>query len=200
MGMAEIGERILADARREAEEELSRAGAAADEARASARQEAERVRAEVMRAAEAEARSERQRILAAGEMEPKRALLAAKGELIAETLARVRARLGSATSGAQYKRLLLSWIERGAADLPGPEVEVILAERDVRAKVLGEKDLASLAPRLPGRRLVLSRETRPILGGVVLRSGAVELNASFDARLEARQDELAAEIARRMFS
>ncbi|MDP6626770.1 MAG: V-type ATP synthase subunit E family protein [Methanopyri archaeon] len=200
MSLEEIGDKIIADAEKDVERELSQARARADDIRARAKEDGEHIKEGIMREAEREARIEQQKILAVGTMEPKRNLLRAKDELILETIERVHDNLEAFTRGKEYKGLLLSWIKKGAEDLPGPDIEILLPERDRKNGVLSENDLKQVENGLGTKHLTLSSEGRAIIGGIVLRCGEVEVNASFDALLELRMDELRSKIAKELFS
>ena len=57
-----------------------------------------------------------------------------------------------------------------------------------------------ICAQLPGGKLTLSEETRPLKGGFILSDGKVEVNCSFDTLVRLQKTETAGEVAKRLFS
>ena len=74
--------------------------------------------------------------------------------------------------------------------------EVILSEKD---QALGEELVARLNKEIPEGAFSLSKETKPIAGGLVIRSGSSYYNASVDAIVSEFRDEMTSEIASVLF-
>ena len=74
-----------------------------------------------------------------------------------------------------------------------------LAERAGLRRVCGEA-VAAEANRLSGKALTLSGETRPIVGGLILSQGRIEVNCALDTLAELRKSELSAQAARMLFN
>lgn len=165
-----IVEQAKAEAARILAEEKTRSGALCAEIEASAARQAADI--------------ERASISAAG-LARRRRLLEAKQEMLADTMLRALERL-YALPEREYFNLL---IKMAAGCAEPAEGELILCEKDLQ-RCPGDF-AARLDQALPeGARLSLSRETRPIDGGFILKYGDIEHNCSFRAIFEDRREEL----------
>ncbi len=138
-----------------------------------------------------------QRRKKAAEMEAKKSQLAFKQEIISQAFSRAERKLANLPE-EQYVPFLAYQAARAATT--GQE-ELIFNERDkagCAAKVLAEANALVEKNGLPGT-LKISPETRPIMGGIIVRSGAVEANCSVEALLEQSRDTLAYQVAETLF-
>lgn len=189
-GVEKIKEEILAEARHEAEANVSRAKAKADDLLRKAREEAERKKQTILEKATQEGEDKRQRILATTELEGRKKRLQAKQEVLEEVFAKVMAALNSMPV-KEYSKVLTEMIINSVKT--GTE-EIVLTEKD-RGR-LSETFLANVNLRLSkeGKTggLKFSDVVGDFQGGFILKSGDVEVNQSFDAILRMQHDELEA--------
>ena len=191
-GIENIALRIREEAQQEAKELLSRAEQQAAEARAAADREAGELRETLRREGEAEAERQYDLLLAAEETENRKQLLGAKQELVARAFQRAVEQL-CALEDEPYA-LLLAKLAAAAAETK--REQIILNERD-RARV-GSR-VAELANGLCGGSLTLAEETRPIVGGLILSQGKIEVNCALDTLAALRRNELAGKASALLF-
>ena len=191
-GIENIAQRIREDAEREAAALRDEAEKKAAEARAAADREAQELKDSLRREGEAEARRQYDLLLAAQETEDRKQLLAAKQELVARAFDRAVEQLCAMEDGPYA--LLLAKLAASAAETK--QEKIILNERDkarVGSRVVEE------ANRLTGGSLSLAEETRPIMGGLILSQGKIEVNCALDTLAALRRNELAGKASALLF-
>jgi V/A-type H+-transporting ATPase subunit E len=80
---------------------------------------------------------------------------------------------------------------------PDGSGEVIFAP-ETRER-LGAAAVAQANQLLSGGKLTLSKETRPIRGGFILKSGNVEVNGTFETLVRLQRAETAGAVAKQLF-
>ncbi|HOG00821.1 MAG TPA: V-type ATP synthase subunit E [Clostridia bacterium] len=192
-------EKIVAAIRQEAQAEanaiVEQAKAEAARIRAGEQARSDALCAEIeASAAQRSADIERASVSAAG-LARRRRLLEAKQEILAQTMEHALDRL-HALPEQEYFSLL---VKMAAGCAEPAEGELILCDRDLRR--CPEEFTRRLDQALPeGAKLLLSRETRPIDGGFILRYGDIEHNCSFRAIFDARREELTDRVRGILFS
>lgn len=156
-------------------------------------QRAKKGSAEVLRRGEQAAAERRARLESAAEMEGRKLILGAKQEMISRAFDEALDQL-LALPQAEMIGLLSSLCAKAA--VTGSE-EVILSAADRGS--IGEAVVAKANQLLKGGSLTLSAETRPIRGGVVLRSGGVEVNCAFDTLVRLVRPQLERQVAGVLF-
>lgn len=225
-GIEKIIGRIASDAEREAEQILNDARAQAEkisqEYQTRAHQQAQRILEQGNR----QAAAAEERMVSAAKLEARKAQLAVKQELVEKAFQRalelldelpeatyteLLACLAAQAAATGQEEVLLSPRDRercgkqvvqranqilnqeGAPKLPDE-----MADSKVGAWV--EKVVAGAHAILKGNGMLsLSEKTRPIAGGVILKAGNMEANASFEVLLQLKRDEIAAEVAAILF-
>lgn len=182
MSIEKISERILSEARDEAEFVLANARHGADSVLYEAGKRAEELASEYALRASDDARLLKERRKTAAELEAKKLVLAAKQEMIEKSFSEAVRQL-SELPEEEYLAFLRKQLPK---DSEGGEL--ILNERDAK-RGIGEK--------LGGYSV--SPETADIAGGFILRKGNVDINASIEAIVEARRKELTAAAANILF-
>lgn len=138
-----------------------------------------------------------QRAGRAGRLDAKKDILSLKQEMVGQGY-KMAKELILAMPEADYIRFLAR--EAGNASLTGRE-ELILSPEDRQR--LGEKLLKAANEVCKSRGLAgemtLSKQTRPIQGGLVLHQGDIEVNCTLDTLLELSRGSLDAEVARILF-
>ena len=191
-GIEKVAERIRADAQEEANAVKLRASETAAALRKEAEQDARAKKEQLIREADAEAEALYARLVAASDTEAKKSALAVKQELLSEAFSKAVEKLRSLPD-AEYVALLTALAVK--ASETGSE-QIILNPAD-RAK-FGEA-VAAEANRISGKALTLSEETRPIVGGLILSQGRIELSCTLDTLAAQSRSALSIEAAKLLF-
>ncbi len=126
------------------------------------------------------------------EMEGKKAALAMKQKQVGEAFDRAMKAIPELPEG-EYEDFLV----RLAADsIASGDEEVIFNQRD--RERLGERTVAAINAA-KGTRLTLSAQSRDFAGGLILKRGNIEVNATLELLMELARRELAPEVARILF-
>ncbi|MFQ5840890.1 MAG: V-type ATP synthase subunit E [Thermodesulfobacteriota bacterium] len=150
-------------------------------------QKASRKRAEKL------AEDQRRRLLSMAELDIRKEVLALKQEMIGTAFEKAISQLLEGDKerySALLKKLILD------ADLEGDE-ELILNQKDRESigDVLVRELNDAFSKTGKKQELRLSRETRPIRGGVILRRGRKEVNCSVESIIYSKRDSLEATVA-----
>jgi len=196
-GIDKITEKIIGDALSEAQEIIARtekeaAGIVSErEAKAAASANV------LVAAAEAEAKESKLRIHGAADLERRKAILAAKQETIDRAFELSLERLESLPAEAYIEvvsRIAVNGVWTGSE-------EVVMSASD--AKKQGKKMVESINRLLKEKGmtagLTLSKSTRDIRGGLILKNGNIETNCTFEAVLAQMKPELLNEVAGILF-
>ncbi|HIV79455.1 MAG TPA: hypothetical protein IAB13_00570 [Candidatus Avanaerovorax faecigallinarum] len=191
MAIDNITSKIIYDAEREAVLISQEAAARREEILALARKEAEEKR-EAMRAdGEAERAAMVERNVSVAKIDAGKLILEEKQILIERCLAEAVKKIADLDEDVYLK-----FLADTAKTLAPEGGELILSERD-REKY-GEK-LEKLLEESGGGKYALSKETRKIKAGVIVKRGSVYVNGSVEARIDAMRSELVPEVAARLF-
>ena len=193
-GIEKITARINEDSRKEIDAILAEARAKADEITAKAKAEAQAAGDEVLAQGRRAAAEREDRLASTAQMECRKAVLAAKQDVIEEAFEQA------------HKQLLA---------LPKEKYIALLADLAVQASVTGKEKLIFSAPDRArvGKAVVsaangklskdamltLAEETRPMDGGFILSDGAVEVNCTFDTLIRLQRGALSGEVAKVLF-
>jgi V/A-type H+-transporting ATPase subunit E len=189
--------RILSEAEARAAEMRREAEAKVGELMARAEAEGRDEAATVLAKARVEAEESRRRIITNAQLEARRTLLSVKGQLLSETFAESMRSLQSLDE-ASYRKLLVDQLVTAAAEGQG---DVILNPQDAAKLGVPVVDEANTRLKAAGLAagLRLSADTRPIIGGFILRSASLEIDNSFEARCRQVRDTFEPEVARLLF-
>ena len=193
-GIEKITARIEEDGRKENDALLAEARAQAAEISAKYQAEAKAVTDEVLSQGRAAAQARAGHLDSMAQMECRKAVLAAKQDVIEEAFQ------------AAHKKLL---------ELPSEQYVALLANLAAKASVTGQEKLifspshrAQVGKAVvvaanekigPSAALTLSEESRPMDGGFILSDGAVEVNCTFDTLIRLQRGALAGEVAKVLF-
>lgn len=197
-GIDKIAGKIAEDAQKEMDSILaqarSEAAAIAEKYAAQAKAESDKILA----AGQEQAKEIRRRADSAADQEAKQQLLATKQKMLARAFDEALQKL-LALPAEEYAALLAGLAAKAASS--GSE-EIVLSPKDKEA--LGQKVLAGANQLLEkaGKKaaLTLSAETRPFVGGLLLKSGDVEVNCTLDTILRLSKEDLALEVAAALFA
>ncbi len=189
-GAGEEIDKILSRAKRTAESRL-------DEARKAARAEVD----QIVGAAKARAELERRRIISDLSLETKKVTLKARGELVEEALAQVRARLAKARGTPEYRETLKALTVEGIVALDRPEVNVSVSAAD--AAMANEAFFNEVAAEC-GRQVSITPAAdlnEKTMGAIVRTTdGSMLFDNTIDARMERLADELQLIVSREVFA
>ena len=197
MSLEKILARIANDAQKEVDRIIERATSNAEGIIEKAEEEAEILKAELLQRTEEEAAQRKERMVAMARLDFRKRILDEKQRAIdavfqkaIETLCK----LEDDEYRALMKRMLLSGVQTG-------EEEIILAQRDKTRLTQSFLDELNEELRNNGKKgnLTISKETREMAGGFILRRGDIELNSTFESLFGFSRDELESEVGRLLF-
>jgi len=198
-GIENITSRIITEAREKASEILARAQAEVNEIKANFDEVAREEAAEILEKGKAAAKERETRLGGVAELEARKIKLKTKREMIDAAFNKTVELLKSQPEDEYTDtlvRLALKASETGSE-------QVILSEADrekIGDRLIGaiNKKLKVQNPQAAG--LSLADETRGISGGLILKSGDMEINASFETIVEKLKDEIAHDVADILFN
>lgn len=196
-GIENITGRIQADVQGEIDRIQADARAEAEKISASYAARADRECADLLSRGEAAAQEQARRLVSAAGMASRQMTLAAKQEMLDEAFALALDKL-TQLPAEEYVPLLAKLAAGAAAT--GRE-EIILNPQDqakLGAKVV-EQANALLAAAGRTASLTLSRQTRPIRGGVLLSDGTVEVNCALETLVRLSRDQATGEVSQLLF-
>ncbi len=191
-GIDKITQRIQADAQAEIDRVLNEARAEAGRIASKYKAEAEAEAAGFAVKNRKEAAEREERLAGTAQMEARKALLAAKQEMVEKAYELALEKL-CAMPAEQYTDVLAGLLAQASSN--GKE-EVIFSPEDQKK---AGKAAVEKANKDGGKKLTLSQETRPIKGGFILRSGSVEVNCAFDTLVRLQKAETAGAVAKKLF-
>lgn len=197
MPLDNIIERIMNDAREEAEETREKARREADRIRSEAREKGREEYDRRMKAARRSAEQERDRKTAMASLEARNSVLEEKQSLIQQVFEEAVSRI-TGMPVEEYEDLLARQLMKVVGEEGG---ELILSPRDRErlGRRVVEKANESLERAGSGGRLELADETRNISGGFILRSGGIEINNSLESQIGSLREELEPSVVEELF-
>ncbi len=228
-GIEKITARIEADAKAEAAEILREAEEKAAAIREQYKVQAQTEEKSAEAAGKEAAQRQAERLESAAGMEAKKRLLAAKQDCLNTVFEKAQEQLLALDEG-EYAQLLAKMAVKASKtgkeeiilnardrERVGPQVvawannllaEAVKPEAAGKAAKVGGKAGAVLSAVVTGASalmqgtamLTLSRETREMAGGLILRDGSVEVNCAFETQLRMLREEMAAQVAGILFS
>lgn len=196
-GINKIKERILEEARLQAEETTKRAEKEASEILDSAKKDAEKKKNQIIEKAKLEAVEVKKRLKAVAELEARKQKLQAKQEVVEEAFKNTIKKLNTMPND-EYVSIITDLIVSSAQN--GNE-EIILSDKDKKSipSDFEEKINQKLSSRGNAGKVTLSKETRDINGGFILKLDNIEINNSFDAIIRMKRNEIEADVINSLF-
>lgn len=191
-GIDLLTQRILTEARQDAENAVSKARKKADVIRRAADSEAEAILKRRIAQGDAEAEKHYEQLLAAADTQARKATLARKQALVAKAFDLAVEKLRTMEQ-SRYISLLASLAAK--ASETGKE-QIFLNSGDREA--LGDRVVAE-ANRISGGSMTLASESRDIVGGLILSQGDIEINCALDTLAGLHRNALSAEAAGKLF-
>lgn len=197
-GAEKIINKIMDDARLQAEDNIKLAKEEAGSIVISARKEAEKVKATIIEKAKANALELKKRKIAVFGLEGRKRLLRARQEVVEEAFSKALVKL-EAMPQKEYEEMLAGMITNIAKT--GSE-EIILSNKD--KKRLSNDFIGRINKGLSAKgkdgNIRISDDTGSFSGGFILRADDIEVNNSFDALLRMKHDEIELEVVNILFS
>ena len=197
-GVEQLTQKILEDAKIQADNIKKQAQAEAQTILDQARERVETQCSQIIAEANQKAEEIRERLVSVAQLNGRKTKLQVKQELIAQVFDQALDRLCSMPD-EQYSQVLLTMIS--AAVEKGTE-EIMLSERD-RSR-LSPDFLMKVNQQLQKKglqgSLQISDQEAQIKGGFILKSGDILVNYSFEALIKQKYDDLAMEVAGLLFS
>ncbi len=195
MGAEEVVEKILADAKAEAEKIKQQAEEKEADEQAQLAEQLDEFKKQTEALGLRAAQSKKSHLLAKGRMDIAKQLLAEKRKILDEVFAQARQRLGSLPDD-QYRKLMAKLMSEVVET--GDE-EVIIDEEEKRI----DHEFIKQVNRQLGcgykGNLRLADERGNIGGGFVLRRGRINNNVTFNVLLTRARKELEIELAKELF-
>ena len=196
-GIDKIKERIIQEAEEKKQQILSKAEEEAQEILNNCRKRAEEIKLKAIENAKKAAEDERRKIISMAELEERKRFLGAKQQIIDQVFDEAKKHLENLEPQA-YKKLLKQMLLK--SNLIGDE-ELIIADKDksvINADFLKEinSELVKLGKK---GNIKISDETRPLIGGFILKSRDFEINNSFDSLIKMQREDLETQIAKILF-
>ncbi len=192
-GMDKILVRIRGDAQAEAEHILAQARDQEREIKEQYALQAQREAQAILEMGRRNAARREEQLDSAAHLECRKAVLAAKQEMVDEAFQLALEKLREMPR-EDYVALLARLAAQ--ASFTGREA-LIFSPAD--RKSVGRAVVLAANRRLKGGKLTLSEECRSIEGGFVLSGGAVEVNCGFEAMLRAEREQLTGAVAGVLF-
>ena len=197
-GIEKIKEKILSDARREAEEVIRKAEQEAAAILAQAETEASGNLAQSEARAQAEAEILKKRISATASLEDRKQVLKTRQDMVAKAFELALDKLGKLPQD-QYRKMMEHYILKAVRDGEG---QILVNEADSKDR-LGPDFISGLNRLLKenGREasLASSGEFLSSKGGAVLRYGDLEINCTLEILLNLEKSRLEADVAAVLF-
>lgn len=185
-GLEKMKSQILEDAETSVRELLADANKQADAVLALAKEEAEEECRQISRKLEAEVKAIEERAASSCDLQRRKALLAAKQEMISEVLnAAYESMIHAADE--EYFEMLRKMLHKFVLAQDG---EICFSEADLKRLPKGFEEEIQAIAKEKGGVLKLSRESRKVCGGFVLIYGGIEENCTFEAMFNSKRDEL----------
>ncbi|HID95991.1 MAG TPA: hypothetical protein EYP53_08055 [Candidatus Latescibacteria bacterium] len=197
MAVEAIIDKIMADAKAEAEEIKQKAEKEIEKIKEEQRANIERIRVSAEEEGKIQAEEEKRRLISAAELDQRQRLLREKQDLIEETFKRAMKRVIE-MGRDDYCRLIEALLIKAVDD--GDE-EVIISPKDEDRITQELLERVNLKLSEDGRKgqLKLSDKTREMAGGFVLTKGRKEVNCSLESIFSLAREELEGEVAGILF-
>ncbi len=187
-GTDRIINKIMEEARQNAQKNLEKAEIEASEIMKRTHDESRQKIEEAIKKAENEARVRKERMISVAELEGRKRKLQAKQDMINKVFD-IALEFLISKSDNEYEDMLVNMIVQSCSD---GDAEIVLSKKDI--KRVGKNFAENINKKLINigikGNVKLSDETRDIKGGFILKKGAIEINNSFEAIIRMKRDKL----------
>jgi len=195
MDTEQVVEKILSEAKAEADKIKAEARDKASKQEAELKAKLEEFRKETEGLAAKAAKEKKKRMLAGARMDMRKEHLTAKVELLNEVFEKTREKINSLPE-KEYQEFMESLMHKA---IESGDEEVIIGTEDGRlSNGLIKSVNRKLGPGFKGN-LQLAKDTANIDGGFILRRGKIQVNVSVDVLLEKAREEMEIELSNDLF-
>jgi|APHig6443718053_1056840.scaffolds.fasta_scaffold22791_1 V/A-type H+/Na+-transporting ATPase subunit E len=195
-GLEKILAHIEDDAKATADTVSEKAKAEVDRILAEAKEEAAQKCADMNKQSELEFSARKKRIESQAALQKRELILKAKQQMISDIIEKTKVYLKD-LSDQEYLETIETMIKKCALPKAG---ELLFSASDLNRLPAGFEEKTKLMLKdIAGASLSLSRETRNINGGFIVRYGDIEINCSFDALIAASKDEIQDKVYKLLF-
>lgn len=195
MDTEQVVEKILSEAKAEADKIKSEAQQKASAQEAELKAELENFRKETEILAQKASQEKKRRMLAAARMDMRKELLNCKVGLLNEVFDKARKKIKELPE-KQYHEFVESLMHKA---IESGDEEVIIGAKDSRlSNGLVKRVNRKLGPGFKGN-LQLAKDTADIDGGFILRRGNIQVNVSVDVLLAEAKEQMEMELAAELF-
>ncbi len=197
-GFERIKQRILQEAREEAEKIIEAAEDRSRELKGRKLEEANRLKAQFDKENEKRALEHKERLIAAAQLDMKKRVLAVKQEMIEAVFQGVMDRIREMPRD-EYRKLIAATLANSS--LQGDE-EIIFSSYDDSKLDQGFLNEVNALFKEQGKKgqLKLAAEKGDFKAGFIAKTKGMEINSSFDAILNTVRDEMEPQVAEILFS
>lgn len=192
-GIDRITEKILNQAKLQAENTVSHANEEAVKNRQNLEKRFERTLEHEHKRAEAKGKEAAGRIIANTSLEGRKSRLAARQEIVDRVFEEVKTRL----AGLPEKEYLDFLCSLAIPFLSKDDNTLILSEKD--ADSIGEKLVGMLMDKSKGMKIGLSDERARTAGGLIVKSGDIQINLTLEAMTRVEREKLETEVVGILF-
>lgn len=195
MNAEQVVDKILSQAKAEADKILSAANDAANKEKLHLNKELETYVQATSKAADDAGKDKLARMLAAARMQNARQLLSTKGQILDELFGRIKKRIDQMPDNEYLeliKKMLFKTVQTG-------QEEVIVGKNETRINPAFLSQLNSELARQTKGELKLSSTREDITGGFILSSGKVRINASTDVIVSQLRSSMEMDFANQLF-
>lgn len=197
-GIENITGRIQADAQAQIDQVKAQAAAQVAQIQADYAKRTQQETDEILRKGQAAADEREKRLVSAAQMEAKKMVLAAKQEVLEEAFDLALEQLRKLPEGEQVD--LLAGLIVKASSTGAEQVILNPADRTRYGVKACEKANAQLQAAGKAGSITLSEETRDIRGGLLLKSGAVEVNCAYETLVRLSRTQATGEVSKLLFA
>ncbi len=195
-GLEKMKSQILDEAKAAAESKLKEANAKASEILAEANEQAKQSKSDILKRSETAIANYKDRVASSNDLQRRTKILAAKQELIAETLDKAYESLSSMKK-EEYFDMLLKMVEKYAEPQEG---EIFFSPADLTRLPEGFAGKIEECAKVKGGSLKIAEQSRNIENGFILAYGGIEENCTLRAMFDVKRDELSDKVHRILFS
>ncbi len=196
-GSERLKQKILEEASLKAQANIQKAEAEASQITKAAKEDANIKKQEIISRAINEAQERKKRLIAGAELEARKERLKTKQEIIEDAFSKAIQKLLNLPD-SEYEKILVDMILESVAK--GDE-EIIVSDTD--KKRLSRDFIKDVNEKLIQKgmkgHVKISKEARGYTGGIIIKTGDVEINNSFEAIVRMQRDKIEAEIVKVLF-
>jgi len=197
-GIEKITGKIIEEANIDAKKIIEEAKAEAEKVTSKYKEKSLLAADDIVEAGSKQAKAQESKYSSNAGLEARKTLLFTKQELITETFGKALSKLRSLPKDKYID--LLARLAASAAQTGEEEIIFSSEDKDKYGKEVIEQANKLLKAKGQKGQLKISDKVRPILGGIIITSGDVEINCALDGLVRMEKDNLSTQVAQILFS